>query len=655
MPDLSQPDSADPDPTQADEGDEATAELDAAFWNAYSGRLATVGFLPMLRELPALIGQALRLGYQASRLDLITTITLNVASGIFSGYALFATTGVLQALFAAGPTPGRVKAALPSLVIVAAATAARAGLSIAAGWAENRLEPQVDRLVEVRLFDLTTRVELAAFDDNAFHDKLERARDRGLISAEAIVSDVIDCLTGGAGIASAAVVVGLLQPILLVLLILAELPAGWAAVRTAKIRYATRFALVDNYRRKRIVTNLMADRRTAAELRSFTMRGFLLGRTSRLAAYVRDAELTSARKQAITQSVAGVAGGIATTGVYVGLGVLLAVGALPLAVAGTAILAIRSAQSSLVNLMFSVNHCYEDGLYFSDYQAFCADAESRLALTGSAPVPPGFDEIVASQVTFTYPGADEPTLREVSLRIGRGQVVALVGENGSGKTTLAKVLAGLYQPDSGSVSWDATPVREVDPDLLREQIAVIAQDHANWPLSVRHNITMGRDLDAARLAEAVAAAGAAEVIDGLAHGYNTLLDRSFKDGAELSGGQWQRVAVARGYYRAAPLLIMDEPTASLDARAEHALFSSVRTHAVGRSILMITHRLVSTRTADQIYVLDHGRVSEQGTHDELLASGGQYAELYSLQASQYAAPSPELHATKGSVQAQPAR
>jgi ATP-binding cassette, subfamily B, bacterial len=646
MPETHRPDSSQPETLQSDlveEVDEATAELDASFWNAYSDRLAAVGFGSMLRELPRLFVQAITLGYQAGRLDLVTTMTLNLASGVFSGYALYATTGVLQPLFAGGPTPARVKAALPSLAIVALATMARAALQIVAGLAESRLEPQVERLVEVQMFDLTTRVELAAFDDGEFHDKLERARDRGFYSATQIVSDVINCLTGAVGIVSAAVVVGLLHPLLLVLLILAELPSGWAAVRTAKIRYATRFALVDSYRRKRILTNLMADRRTAAELRSFTMRDFLVARTSRLAAKVRDAELNSARKRAITQGTAGLAGGVATVGVYVALGVLLAVGSLPLAVAGTAILAIRSAQSSLLTLLFAVNTCYEDGLYFADYQTFCADAETRLAPAGSTRAPSGFHEIIANQVTFTYPGAEEPTLREVSLRIRHGQVVALVGENGSGKTTLAKVLAGLYRPDSGTVHWDATPLANVDPDLLREHIAVIAQDHANWPLSVRHNITMGRDLDQDRLGYAIGAADATEVIDSLAHGLSTLLDRTFKDGAELSGGQWQRVAVARGYYRAAPLLIMDEPTASLDARAEHALFTSVRDHAAGRSILMITHRLVSARTADRIYVLDHGRVSEEGTHDELVARGGQYAELYSLQASQYLA---QTHALK---------
>jgi ATP-binding cassette subfamily B protein/ATP-binding cassette subfamily C protein len=185
------------------------------------------------------------------------------------------------------------------------------------------------------------------------------------------------------------------------------------------------------------------------------------------------------------------------------------------------------------------------------------------------------------------------------------------------------------------VRWDRTAIADVDPSRLREQIAVIAQDHANWPLTVRHNITMGRAADPRTLAGAVAAAGADTVIDGLPRGYDTLLDRQFKDGAELSGGQWQRIAVARGFYRSAPLLIMDEPTAALDARAEFALFSSVRRNAEGRSVLIITHRLASVQHADRIYVLRDGRVIEQGRHAELIALAGQYAELYKLQASQY--------------------
>ena len=597
--------------------------------------MATVGFGDVARRFPGLVGQALRLGWSASRLDTAATLGLNLVAGVFAGYALFATTGVLQALFAAGPTPDRVRAALPSLLLVAGATAARAGLSAAAGWAQARLEPQVDQVVEVRLFDLATQVELAAFDDSAFHDQLQRARERGLWAASRLVNDVIDVVTAFASIAAAVTVVGVLNPVLVVVVLLAQVPGAWAAVRSARIQYVTRFALVDSYRRKDILADLIAERRTAAELRSFTMRSFLIGRLSRLAAYTRDAELTAARRQTVTRVLASGLGGVATACVYASLGALLAVGALPLSVAGTAVLAIRSAQGSLQQLMFAVNQCYEEGLYFSDYLAFCADALDRLPPAGSAAVPSEFSRIAVSGVTFTYPGASSPALRDVSISIGHGEIVALVGENGSGKTTLAKVLAGLYRPSAGSVCWDSVSLADVDGERLRERIAVIAQDHANWPLTVRHNITMGRPEDSSLLASAVASSGADSVISSLSRGYDTLLARQFKDGAELSGGQWQRIAAARGFYRTAPLLIMDEPTAALDARAEYALFSSLRKLASDRTVLLITHRLASVRHADRIYVLSHGSVIESGTHASLMALGGQYAELFTLQASQY--------------------
>ena len=345
---------------------------------------------------------------------------------------------------------------------------------------------------------------------------MQRVRDRGLYSAPQVVTNVLDCVTGAAGIASAALVVAVLQPVLLALLLLAEVPGGWAAVRAARIGYITNFALADSYRRKCILTDLMAERHTAAELRSFTLRHFMLDRVARLAAYARDAQMKAAARQALTRIAAQAAGGVATAGVYVALGILLAVGALPLAVAGTAVLAIRSAQASLNTLLYAVNQCYEEGLYFSDYLAFCADAAGRIPPPGAAPAPAGFDRITADAVTFAYPGADTPALREVTVEIRRGEVIALVGENGSGKTTLAKILAGLYRPDSGTVRWDDTDVADVDPEPLREQIAVIAQDHANWPLTVRHNIAMGRDPDPDALARAAAASGADTVIAKLA-------------------------------------------------------------------------------------------------------------------------------------------
>ena len=184
------------DAAEQAEADESTAELAASYWRAYDERMASTSFLAMARQFPRIVAQAMRLGSDASRRDLVTTIGLNVVSGVFTGYALLATTGVLQALFAAGPTPHRVRAAIPSLALVAAAVVACAGLQAVAGWAQARLQPQVDRVVEIRLFDLTTQVELSAFDDAGFHDAMLRARDRGLYSAPQVVADVINCITG---------------------------------------------------------------------------------------------------------------------------------------------------------------------------------------------------------------------------------------------------------------------------------------------------------------------------------------------------------------------------------------------------------------------------------------------------------------------------
>jgi ATP-binding cassette subfamily B protein len=217
-------------------------------------------------------------------------------------------------------------------------------------------------------------------------------------------------------------------------------------------------------------------------------------------------------------------------------------------------------------------------------------------------------------------------------------VVALVGENGSGKSTLAALLAGLYRPQHGTITWDGTDVRGFNPATVRERVAAVMQEPTRWPLSARANITIGRHDRVASpdLVHGAARAGDAhDFVMELAREYDTLLSRHFTDGADLSGGQWQRLAVSRAFYRDAPLLICDEPTANLDARAEHAVYQRLRELAAGRTVVLITHRMASVREADRIYVLDHGALVEQGDHDELMAADGIYAQLFTLQASAY--------------------
>ncbi|MFF5131084.1 ABC transporter ATP-binding protein [Streptomyces syringium] len=594
-------------------------------------------FLTIARRLPVLSATAVRLAWEADRRAFLLTTVLQVASGILTATGLHATTGVLGPLFTAGPTAGRLREALPSLILIGAAASARSVIAALTVATTARIGPRVDGIAERRYLDAATRVPLAAYDDPAWCDQSEAA-SRAAKDAHLMVDSLTTVLTTLLGLLAAAGVLSVLHPVLLPLLLLAVVPRGWAAVRSARTAYlADRHTLADRRLRHTWMFHT-SGRPTALEVRANTMRPWLLQRftavTTRLEAHAAQVGRTSARYLITGDALAGTC----TLGVYAALLWLTATGRIPLAAAGTAVIAVQASQRTLTQFVTGINGAYKTGLYLGDWSDFLTDAEARTPIpTTRALVPDHPQTIEANDVSFTYPGATRPALQDVSVRVHRGEVLAIVGENGSGKSTLAKLLAGLYTPTSGTVTWDHTNLADIDPEHAWARLAMLPQDFARWPVTARENITLGQGpgTDDAALAAALAS-GADTVINQLPKGLDTSLAPSWWGGRDLSGGQWQRLGIARAFYREnADVLICDEPTAALDPRAEEAVYDSIRTLSNGRSVILITHRLGSTRNADRIIVLASGRLIEEGTHDFLMALDGEYAALYRTQAKAY--------------------
>jgi ABC-type multidrug transport system fused ATPase/permease subunit len=565
---------------------------------------------------------------------------LQLASGASFAFGLLATTGVLDELFAAGPTAQRVADALPALLVVIAAFAVRGLLDTGVALARARIAPAVRRAAEEQLVHSGLQVELEAFDDPEFYDRLHRARDRGVYFLERATDNMVELLGAGFAVLAAAGSLGVLHPVLVPVLALSVLPEGWAVVHAARLGYANMARTVTLNRRARMLSDLATDREPAAELRACQAESFVRAEYRTVADRLQSQEVAVGIGQARVKAIGRALSGVAIGATIALLAVLLQAGWVPLAVAGTALIAIRSASAALGRLVLAANLVFEQGLYVADYEAFRADAtrRTRPATGRTAPTSPALIEL--RDIGFSYQGADRHALTDINLTIHKGHVIALVGENGSGKTTLAKVITGLYRPSKGQIHWNGEDIALFDPDSVGDRVGMVTQDPVRWPHDARTNIRLGRpdrdDPGDEALRRAAAFAGADEVVAELPSGWQTLLSQYFRGGTELSGGQWQRLAVARGLFRDAQLLVLDEPTAALDAKAEWAIYESLRTLAAGRTVVLITHRLGSVRNADHIYLLHKGELTEQGTHDELMACDGRYAELYRLQADMYA-------------------
>jgi ATP-binding cassette subfamily B protein len=417
------------------------------------------------------------------------------------------------------------------------------------------------------------------------------------------------------------------EPLLLPLLLAAGVPAVLMARWASRTEFAFAQRLTGLFRRRHYLQELLTQRPYAAEVRAFDAAGRLRAKHDALNTEVNAALRIQVRRRQLLAACTTLGVAVALTGALLAIVQLVRTGRIDLAEAGAAAIAVRLLSGQLGTLFGSVGGLLESAPFLADLERFVA--------SGPPAAPAGrkhalHDRVSLHGARFSYPGQERAAVDGVDIEIRAGEVVAVVGENGSGKTTLAKLVAGLYDPDEGARRWDGGDVPAQD---VRASVTVIFQDFVRYQMTVRDNIVIsgdGTDPDAA-----ARAAGLLPIVRSLPDGMDTMLGRDLDEGVDLSGGQWQRVALARALHRDTPLIVLDEPAAALDPRAEYELFTNVRATLGGRAALLISHRFSSTRMADRIYVMDAGRVVECGTHDELMAAAGQYAELYRLQSSAY--------------------
>ena len=496
-----------------------------------------------------------------------------------------------------------------------------------------------------RLHEKSIAVDYAYYEDPRYYNSLYRAQQEAPFRPTRLLDNLTVVVQSSITVAGILVLLAVVHWILPMVVVLASLPALLVKMRHSERLHRWHRERSGTERKANYFGWLIGNADHAKELRIFDLGSELLDRFRELKTQLREETLRLAKARSLADAGAQVAAIVVVFAALGFIGHQTYQGSLTLGDMVMYFGAIQRAQALLQSLFQGLGGLYEDNLFLANVDEFLELEPTVTAPARPQPVPERMRVgLRADRLSFSYPTSHEPVLQDIDFEVGPGELVALVGPNGSGKSTLAKLLCRLYDPTSGAITLDGVDLRDFDPVELRRKFSVVFQDYARYQVSAHDNIWFGntrRPLTAEEIQEAARAAGVDPAIRRLGLGYDTTLGRFFSGGEELSGGEWQKVAIARAFWSDAEILIVDEPTSALDAFAEAEVVEAIGRLLRNRSALVISHRLSTVRMADRIYFMEAGRVVESGSHSELMELGGKYAKLFRLQALAYHEREPE--------------
>jgi ATP-binding cassette subfamily B protein len=583
--------------------------------------------------------RAIQLVWETNRALLLAMALLTLAAGLLPAGVAWIGAQIVDAVVYARNAAGHNAARVLRLVLlegclVAAVGGAQRGLSLC----QALLRAQLGQRVNVMILEKALTLELSQFEDSEFYDKLTRARREASSRPLSLVMRTFGLTQNAISLLSYAALLVRFSPWTMLVLLVAGLPAFVAEAKFSGDAFRLFRWRSPETRMQVYLETVLAREDHAKEVKLFGLGPRLLQRYRDIFTRLyREDRSLSIRRDSWGFGLSLLATST-LYGAYAWIALSTILARITLGQMTMYLLLFRQGQSAVSAILSAVGGMYEDNLYLSTLYEYL---ETPVGASGGSAArgPDRSDGVRFEHVNFTYPGAAEPALIDIDLHLTPGSSLALVGENGSGKTTLIKLLTRLYSPDSGRILVDGLPLPEWSEEALRARIGVIFQDFTRYQMLVGENVGAGDERyfeDQQRWHEAAEKGRAAAFIEQLPGGYQTQLGKWFKNGQELSGGQWQKIALARAFMRTdADILVLDEPTAAMDARAEAEIFEHFRTLARDRITILISHRFSTVRMADQIAVLDRGRIIEKGSHEQLMAAAGHYAQLFALQARGY--------------------